>query len=202
MRGPFRPAIHAFQAFRTRAGSAALRRGRVGISRHAPFLSPLRCPRVGCGDGRRRRLAHGSRSRPGQRTLLRPGNRALHLHGGQQIALYDEKFPDLFRWAGEVNLIKGALLPRQHEPATMQDIGEWAPFMGELERRGIPITIHADLGTDAEPTRHPLRIRLGGLTPSIDHLSAQRLRMSVTPVRTDAYRHWGSEERACLIRGN
>lgn len=72
----------------------------------------------------------------------------------EQIALYDEKFPGLFRWAGEVNLIKGALLPHQHEPATAQDIGEWAPFMGELERRGIPLTLHADLGTDAEPTKY------------------------------------------------
>ncbi|GAA4893149.1 amidohydrolase family protein [Streptomyces coeruleoprunus] len=72
----------------------------------------------------------------------------------QQIALYDKEFPGLFRWAGEVNLIKGALLPNHHEPATVGDIANWAPFMRELERRGIPLTVHADLGTDAAPTKY------------------------------------------------
>ncbi|MEV0186646.1 amidohydrolase family protein [Streptomyces sp. NPDC050625] len=70
------------------------------------------------------------------------------------IALYDKEFPGLFRWAGEVNLIKVALLPNHHDPATLEDIRHWAPFMRELEKRGIPITIHADLGTDAEPTKY------------------------------------------------
>ncbi|WP_431040519.1 amidohydrolase family protein [Streptomyces sp. P1-3] len=77
----------------------------------------------------------------------------------QQIALYDKEFPGLFRWAGEVNLIKGAILPNGHEPATLADIKGWAPFMRELERRGIPITIHSDLGTDAEPTKYLPLIR-------------------------------------------
>lgn len=71
-----------------------------------------------------------------------------------QIALYDKEFPGLFRWAGEVNLIKGALLPNQHEPATREDIAKWEPFMTELADRDIPITIHADLGTDEEPTQY------------------------------------------------
>jgi hypothetical protein len=70
------------------------------------------------------------------------------------IRLYDRDFPGLFRWAGEVNLIKHALLPNHHEPATSEDIARWEPFMKEIERRGMPITIHSDLGTDAEPTRY------------------------------------------------
>jgi predicted TIM-barrel fold metal-dependent hydrolase len=68
--------------------------------------------------------------------------------------MYDREFPGLFRWAGELNLIKGALLPNHHEPATSEDIDAWAPMMSRLEERGIPVTIHADLGTDAEPTKY------------------------------------------------
>ncbi|MER7000350.1 amidohydrolase family protein [Streptomyces sp. NPDC000410] len=70
------------------------------------------------------------------------------------LDMYDREYPGLFRWAGELNLIKGALLPNHHEPATFQDIDAWAPLMRELQARGIPATIHADLGTDAEPTKY------------------------------------------------
>lgn len=70
------------------------------------------------------------------------------------ITLYDSEFPGLFRWAGEVNLVKQALFPNGHQAATIADIGDWAPFMRILRQRGMPITIHSDLGDDAEPTKY------------------------------------------------
>ncbi|MGF1425836.1 amidohydrolase family protein [Kitasatospora sp. LaBMicrA B282] len=70
------------------------------------------------------------------------------------IALYDREFPNMFRWAGEVNVVKQALFPNLAEPATSQDIPLWAPFMKVLRERGIPITFHSDLGNDAEPTKY------------------------------------------------
>ena len=68
------------------------------------------------------------------------------------IRLYDREFPKMFTWAGELNVIKQALLKNLHEPATIEDIDSWAPFMQVLRERGIPVTLHADLGNDANPT--------------------------------------------------
>ncbi|MEV5281401.1 amidohydrolase family protein [Streptomyces sp. NPDC051993] len=70
------------------------------------------------------------------------------------IALYDEEFPGVFRWAGEVNLVKQALFPNHHTPATSENIKNWAPFMKVLRDRGIPITIHSDLGSNADQTKY------------------------------------------------
>ncbi len=69
------------------------------------------------------------------------------------IELYDREYPGMFKWAGEVNVIKQALLGNGHEPATMESIDRWAPFMNILKERGIPLTIHSDLGNDANPTQ-------------------------------------------------
>jgi hypothetical protein len=69
------------------------------------------------------------------------------------IELYDREFPGMFKWAGEVNLEKQALLKNLHEPGTIKSIDGWAPFMKILRERGIPITIHSDLGNDANPTQ-------------------------------------------------
>ncbi|MGB1142294.1 MAG: hypothetical protein ACPG1A_15435, partial [Halioglobus sp.] len=68
------------------------------------------------------------------------------------IELYDREFPGMFSWTGEVNVVKQALLKNQHEPATLEDIDAWAPFMALLAERGIPITLHADLGNNENPT--------------------------------------------------
>jgi Amidohydrolase len=70
------------------------------------------------------------------------------------IRLYDKEFPGMFKWAGELNVIKQALLPNKHEPATPESIDRWAPFMQVLRERGIPVTLHSDLGNDAEPTKY------------------------------------------------
>ncbi len=69
------------------------------------------------------------------------------------IHLYDKEYPKMFKWAGEVNLIKQALLNNHHEPATKEDIENWAEFMQILKDRDIPINIHSDLGNDAEHTK-------------------------------------------------
>jgi hypothetical protein len=70
------------------------------------------------------------------------------------IQLYDREFPGMFRWAGEVNLVKQALFPNHQQAATPANIRDWAPFMRVLRERNIPITIHSDLGNDAEPTKY------------------------------------------------
>ncbi|HMN45869.1 MAG TPA: amidohydrolase family protein [Povalibacter sp.] len=70
------------------------------------------------------------------------------------IELYDREFPGMFKWSGELNVFKQALVPNKHEPATIASIDAWAPFMKVLRERGIPVTLHMDLGSDAEPTRN------------------------------------------------
>lgn len=69
------------------------------------------------------------------------------------IRFYDREYPGMFSWSGELNVIKQALLKNNHEPATLQSIDGWAPFMKILRERGIPVTLHSDLGNDAEPTK-------------------------------------------------
>ena len=69
------------------------------------------------------------------------------------IHLYDREFPGMFAWMGEANVMKQALLGNGFEPPTFESIDRWAPFMKVLEQRGIPLTVHADLGNDAEPTK-------------------------------------------------
>ena len=69
------------------------------------------------------------------------------------ITLYDKEYPKIFKWMGEVNLNKQALLGNHHKPATKKHIKGWEGFMRILKDRNIPITIHSDLGDTAEPTK-------------------------------------------------
>ena len=71
----------------------------------------------------------------------------------QMIALYDKEYPKVFKWMGEVNLNKQALLRNHHQPATKKHIEAWKDFMEILRDRKIPITIHSDLGTEANPKK-------------------------------------------------
>ena len=68
------------------------------------------------------------------------------------IEVLDREFPGMFRWMGEVNLVKQALFGNAHEPVPLATIRGWAPFMSLLRERGIPIAIHSDLGRDEDPT--------------------------------------------------
>ncbi len=80
--------------------------------------------------------------------LERPGQVAAG------IELLDREFPGLFRWAGEVNLVKQALFPNGHRPVPLETIARWKPFMQLLRDRGIPMAIHSDLGNDEQPTQY------------------------------------------------
>ena len=71
----------------------------------------------------------------------------------QMISLYDKEYPKVFQWMGEVNLNKQALLRNHHQPATKKHIREWKDFMKILQNRDIPITIHSDLGDQADPEK-------------------------------------------------
>ena len=70
------------------------------------------------------------------------------------MELFDAEYPGLFRWMGEVNLVKQALYDNGHEPVPMEAIAGWTGFMEALRERGIPLAIHSDLGSDDEPTRY------------------------------------------------
>ena len=70
----------------------------------------------------------------------------------EMIQLYDREFPGMFSWSGELNIMKQALLGNNAEPATIESIDAWAPFMAVFRERGIPVTLHSDLGNDANPT--------------------------------------------------
>ena len=68
------------------------------------------------------------------------------------MALLDAEYPGLFRWMGEVNLVKQAVFANGRGPVPAEAIDGWAGFMAVLRERGIPLAIHADLGNDDEPT--------------------------------------------------
>ena len=70
------------------------------------------------------------------------------------IEILDAEYPGLFRWMGEVNLVKQAQFANGHTPVPAAAIGEWTPFMDILRERGIPLAIHSDLGNDDDPTRY------------------------------------------------
>ena len=69
------------------------------------------------------------------------------------ITLYDKEYPKIFKWMGEVNLNKQALLNNHHQPASKENIGGWKNFMQILKERNIPLTLHSDLGDNLEPTK-------------------------------------------------
>ena len=54
------------------------------------------------------------------------------------IEILDEEYPGLFRWMGEVNLVKQAQFANDHEPVPAAAIGEWTPFMDILRERASP----------------------------------------------------------------
>ncbi len=71
-----------------------------------------------------------------------------------QIKVIDDMYPGLFKWMGEVNLVKQALFGNEHTATPKEAISNWATFMKTLEERDIPIAIHSDLGSDDEPTKY------------------------------------------------
>jgi len=72
----------------------------------------------------------------------------------EQIKLFDTEYPGLFKWMGEVNLVKQALFNNHHKATPLESIKEWSEFMAILRERGIPIAIHSDLGSNSDPTKY------------------------------------------------
>ncbi len=72
----------------------------------------------------------------------------------EQIALFDREYPGLFTWMGEVNLVKQALFGNAHSATPKDAIAGWREFMKVLRERDIPISIHADLGSDDAPLKY------------------------------------------------
>lgn len=72
----------------------------------------------------------------------------------EKIALLDDMYPGLFKWMGEVNLVKQALFGNHHSATPYTAIADWAPFMEILRERDIPIAIHSDLGSNDDPTKY------------------------------------------------
>ena len=72
----------------------------------------------------------------------------------EQIEVIDEMYPGMFKWMGEVNLVKQALFGNAHAATPIEAIAGWAPFMKTLRDRDIPIAIHSDLGSNDEPTKY------------------------------------------------
>ncbi len=70
-----------------------------------------------------------------------------------QIQQLDKNYSGMFKWMGEVNLVKQALFPNGRHPTPIEAIKQW-DFMPTLKERNIPIAIHSDLGSDAEPTKY------------------------------------------------
>lgn len=83
------------------------------------------------------------------------------------MKLYEKEYPGMFHWMGEVNLVKQAQFYNRHQAATPQDIEQWAGFMAELRVRDYPITIHSDIGNNANATLYlPLMEQALALYPN------------------------------------
>ena len=70
------------------------------------------------------------------------------------MQLLDAEYPGVFKWMGEINLVKQALFDNGHETAEPSSFGAWAGFMRVLRERNMPLAIHADLGNDEQPTAY------------------------------------------------
>ncbi len=70
------------------------------------------------------------------------------------MRLLDEEFPGVFKWMGEVNLVKQALFGNARRAVPLEKIAGWAPFMSVLRQRAMPMSIHSDLGSDEQPARY------------------------------------------------
>lgn len=83
---------------------------------------------------------------------------SLDLHHPKEmlpkLRLMQKEYPKMFNWVGEINIAKQAIWNNsQGLPVTKESIKEWAPFMKELRKQDIPISLHCDLGNDEEPTK-------------------------------------------------
>lgn len=70
------------------------------------------------------------------------------------MKLLQTEFPGMFRWVGEVNLVKQALWKNDAgKPVPIESIPKWADFMAELRQQDLPMAIHSDLGDEVDGTK-------------------------------------------------
>ena len=78
----------------------------------------------------------------------------LHADAAQNLKkmkLLQQEFPGMFRWVGEINVVKQALWENnQGLPVQLHSIQAWAPLMDELREQDIPMALHSDLGNQAQ----------------------------------------------------
>ena len=68
----------------------------------------------------------------------------------KKLKLLQQEFPGMFRWAGEINVVKQALWKNdQGLPVDVSSIKSWQPLMDELQRQDIPMALHSDLGNQS-----------------------------------------------------
>ena len=68
----------------------------------------------------------------------------------------ENEFPGAFKWAGEINVIKHALVgngffKEDTSPRLTKkfiDDGNLDPFFRRMEAKGWPVTLHCDIGMD------------------------------------------------------
>lgn len=84
----------------------------------------------------------------------------------KNVKFLNKKYPGMFGWMGEVNLVKQALFNNKHEAVPIEEIKDWRPFMRYLQKRHIPLSIHSDLGNNTEPLKYfPLMLEVLKLYP-------------------------------------
>lgn len=70
------------------------------------------------------------------------------------MKVLEKDYPAFFTWMGELNVVKQALFNNMHAPVPKKVIADWAPFMAELRKRDMPISLHSDLGLNHDPTKY------------------------------------------------
>eukprot|EP00931_Biecheleriopsis_adriatica_P075645 TRINITY_DN4945_c0_g1_i6.p1 TRINITY_DN4945_c0_g1~~TRINITY_DN4945_c0_g1_i6.p1 ORF type:complete len:707 (+),score=223.77 TRINITY_DN4945_c0_g1_i6:49-2169(+) len=101
-----------------------------------------------------------------------------------KMQLLEQEFPNMFRWAGEINVVKQALWDNSAGlPIPKESIAKWAPFMEHFRKNKIPIGLHCDIGNMTQGTqflelldtileKYPdnqiIWVHLGGLSKQID----------------------------------
>jgi predicted TIM-barrel fold metal-dependent hydrolase len=84
----------------------------------------------------------------------------------KNVKFLNKKYPGMFGWMGEVNLVKQALFNNKHKPVPMNVIKKWRPFMRYLQKHHMPLSIHSDLGNNTEPLKYlPLMLEVLKLYP-------------------------------------
>ena len=102
------------------------------------------------------------------------------------IHFLDKEYPGLFKWMGEVNVVKESLFKNGYKPIVVDHISKWGCFMNILKKRNIPLAIHLDLGNNDDHYKHlPLLKHILKLYPKnkivLSHLGLSRELANINP---------------------